>query len=101
MSKITIYEVQERMPRMETLVELWEASVRATHHFPSLIGASFATTSIRISLSRISTRAGPLETFDCCNIIFSGIILRFAPCFLSLGNIRKRIWKKADGDVFD
>ena len=98
MSKITIYEVQERMPRMETLVELWEASVRATHH---LIGASFATTSIRISLSRISTRAGPLETFDCCNIIFSGIILRFAPCFLSLGNIRKRIWKKADGDVFD
>ena len=27
MSKITIYEVQERMPRMETLVELWEASV--------------------------------------------------------------------------
>ena len=76
---------------METLVELWEASVRAT----------FATTSIRISLSRISTRAGPLETFDCCNIIFSGIILRFAPCFLSLGNIRKRIWKKADGDVFD
>ena len=31
MSKITIYEVQERM--METLVELWEASVRATHHF--------------------------------------------------------------------
>ena len=33
MSKITIYEVQERMPRMETLVELWEASVRATHHF--------------------------------------------------------------------
>ena len=33
MSKITIYEVQERMARMETLVELWEASVRATHHF--------------------------------------------------------------------
>lgn len=33
MSKITIYEVQERMTRMETLVELWEASVRATHHF--------------------------------------------------------------------
>lgn len=33
MSKITIYEVQERMPRMETLVELWEACVRATHHF--------------------------------------------------------------------
>ena len=33
MSKITIYEVQERMPRTETLVELGEASVRATHHF--------------------------------------------------------------------
>lgn len=33
MSKIIIYEVQERMPRMETLVELWEASVRVTHHF--------------------------------------------------------------------
>ena len=32
MRKITIYEVPERMPRMETLVELWEASVRATHH---------------------------------------------------------------------
>jgi hypothetical protein len=69
--------------------------------FSSLIGASFATTSTRISLSRISTRAGPLETFDCSKIILSGIILRFAPCFLSLGNIRKRIWKKADGDVFD
>lgn len=35
MSKITIYEVQDRMPLMETLVELWEASVRATHHFLS------------------------------------------------------------------
>ena len=100
MSKITIYEVQERMPRMETLVELWEASVRATHHF--IVNRSFFCNNIHsYQLSRISTRAGPLETFDCCNIIFSGIILRFAPCFLSLGNIRKRIWKKADGDVFD
>ena len=33
MSKIMIHEVQEREPLMETLVELWEASVRATHHF--------------------------------------------------------------------
>lgn len=39
MSKITIYEVQERMPRMETLVELWEASVRVTHHF--IVNRSF------------------------------------------------------------
>ena len=30
-----IHEVQEREPLMETLVELWEASVRATHHFLS------------------------------------------------------------------
>lgn len=35
MSKIMIHEVQEREPLMETLVELWEASVRATHHFLS------------------------------------------------------------------
>lgn len=66
--------------------------------FSSLIGASFATTSIRISLSRISTRAGPLETFDCCNIIFSGIILRFAPCFYRWGTSEKDM-EKADGDV--
>lgn len=35
MSKIMIHEVQEREPLMETLVELWETSVRATHHFLS------------------------------------------------------------------
>ncbi len=35
MSEITIYEVQDRTPLMETLVELWEASVCATHHFLS------------------------------------------------------------------
>ena len=35
MSKIMIHEVQEREPLMDTLVELWEASVRATHHFLS------------------------------------------------------------------
>lgn len=35
MSEIRIQEVQERAPLMDKLVELWEASVRATHHFLS------------------------------------------------------------------
>ena len=28
-----LYEVQERAPLLEALLEVWEASVRATHHF--------------------------------------------------------------------
>ncbi len=35
MSEIRIQEVQEKAPLMDKLVELWEASVRATHHFLS------------------------------------------------------------------
>ena len=35
MSEIRIQEVQERAPLMDKLVELWAASVRATHHFLS------------------------------------------------------------------
>ena len=38
MSKITIYEVQERMPRMETLVELKLPSVR---HIIFIVNRSF------------------------------------------------------------
>ena len=35
MSEIRIQEVQEKAPLMDKLVELWAASVRATHHFLS------------------------------------------------------------------
>lgn len=35
MSEIRIQEVQEKAPLMDKLVELWEASVRAMHHFLS------------------------------------------------------------------
>ncbi|WP_461884446.1 hypothetical protein [Fusicatenibacter sp.] len=35
MSEIRIQEVQERAQLMDKLVELWEVSVRATHHFLS------------------------------------------------------------------
>lgn len=40
MSEIRIQEVKERAPLMDKLVELWETSVRATHHFLSAVEVS-------------------------------------------------------------
>lgn len=40
MSEIRIQEVKERAPLMDKLVELWEISVRATHHFLSAVEVS-------------------------------------------------------------